>query len=105
MNHAPPYLSSPESNASLVLEECPVELAHFEDKLNVVQTKINNSDTVTRNAKALLKSMLLHLGVSQGAWSYMDTAPEVELEKLADHIRVAVLIPCRVPLLMFGIWS
>lgn len=91
MNRTPPYLSSPESNASLVSEEYPVELAHFEDKLNVVQTKIDNSDTVTRDAKTLLKSMLLHLGVSQGAWriiSYMDTAPEFELEKLADHIRV-----------------
>ena len=86
-------------------EEYPVELAIFEEKLNA---KIDNSDTVTRDARALLKSTLLHLVVSQGAWrmiGYMNTAPVVELEKLVDHIRIAVLIPCRVRLLMFRIWS
>ena len=103
MSHAPPYLSSPESNPSSVLEEHPAELDIFEDKLNAAQAKI---DTLTCDAKVLLKSTLLHLGVSQGAWrmiSYTDNALEVELEKLADHIRSAVVIPCRFQLLLFRI--
>ena len=61
--------------------------SHFEDKLKAVQAKIGNSDALTRDAKVLLESTLLHLGVCQGAWrmiSYMDDVPDVDPRKLAD---------------------
>ena len=85
----------------MVLEEYPVELAIFEDKLNAVQAKIDNSDTVTRDAKVLLKSTHLHLGVSQRAWrmiSCMDPSLEVELEsEMVTGVsrQVYAFRPCR----------
>ena len=60
----PPYLSSPESNASSALEGYPVEPGIFENRLKALQAKIDNNDTLTPDPKVLLKSTLLHLGVS-----------------------------------------